>query len=424
MFKVKINTKELQLFSAILFLINPLLGLLTIFNIFFSNFVVNKRKLINLFITFLSFFLAFLNSTKIPDNDLVHHGRQYLMAGDYSFFQYLGSIYKEPFYYIFNYIFFYLSNGSFIFWILTITFFSYFMFFQAVKMFFIKINAPTSQLVFGLVLAAFFPQLFSLSAHLIRQFIANAFLIYFAIDKIFYKRNKWWLVLAGVFIHASSIILFFLVYFKPLRNFKKYKFLNIALILLLLSYQYIGKLLLYFFGDINDTFKYILERASADTTFDLGDFNSFNYVMMFTMITIALTSKKVIGRQLMKVNENIEDTEENPVDKNEKRLLIEKDSQFFFSTMIVFSFFILANLNQSELSSRLFFYVFFYFPFILPLFIARFKQRDLIYYIMSVLLMLFFTYRLVFGTWEYAPLLEIATNSFFSYLFQSPPSFY
>ncbi|NVK51783.1 MAG: EpsG family protein [Flavobacteriaceae bacterium] len=423
MLKVKINTKELQLFSAILFLINPLLGLLTIFNVFFSNWVVNKRKLINLFITFLAFFLAFLNSTKIPENDLIHHGSQYLMAGDYTFFQYLGSIYKEPLYYIFNYLFFYLSNGSFIFWVITFTFFSYFLFFQAVKMFFLKINAPTSQLVFGLVIAAFFPQLFSLSAHLIRQFIANAFFIYFAMDKIFYKKNKWWLVVAGVFTHASSIILFFLVYFKPLRDFKKHKVLNIALIVLLLSYQFVGKLLLYFLGGINDTFKYILERASTDTTFDLGNFQPLNYVMMFVMIAIALTSRKIIGRQFIKMNESIEDTKEESINKNQERLLIEKDSKFFFSTMIVFSFFILANLNQSELSNRLFFYMFFYFPFVLPLFIARFKQKDLIYYALSILLMLFFTYRLVFGTWEYAPLIEIVTNSFFSYLFQATPSF-
>lgn len=423
MLKVKIDTKELKLFSAVLFLINPLLGFLTIFNVLFSNWKVNKSKLINLFIIFLSFFLAFLNSSKVPDNDLIHHGMQYLMVENYSFLQYLGAIYKEPLLYVFNYFFFYLSNGSFIFWVIAFTFFSYFLFFQAVKMFFLKINAPTSQLVFGLVLAAFFPQLFSLSAHLIRQFIANAFFIYFAVDKIFYKRNKWWLVVAGIFTHASSIILFFLVYFTPLRDFKKHKFLNIALIVLLLSYQFIGKILLYFFGGINDTFKYILERASGDTTFDLGNFQTLNYVMMLVMIAIVLTSKKTIKRQLGRISESSEDSKNATVNKNVGSHLIQNDLRFFFSIMIVFSFFILANLNQSELSNRLFFYLFFYFPFVVPLFIAKFKQKGLISYLLSVALILFFTYRLSFGTWEYASLLEIVTNSSFSYLFQSSPSF-
>lgn len=424
MLRVKIDTKELQLFSVILFVLNPLLAVLTIFNVLFSNWKVNKNKLMNLFIVFLSFFLAFINSTKTPDNDLIHHGRQFLMAGDYTLLGYLNSIYKEPVLYFFNYFFFYVSNGSFIFWIITLTFISYFLFLQAIKLFFFKINAPTHQLVFGLVLAAFFPQLFSLSAHLIRQFIANALFIYFAIDKIFYKRNSWWLAIAGIFTHASSIILFFLVYFKPLGNFKRYRVLNIILIVVLLSYQAIAKLLFYFLGGINDTFKYILERASTDTTFDLGNFQPLNYVMMFAMIAIALTCIKFIGRQFVRMN-NLSpnnNSKEEITDIDKQRQQIEKDSKFFFMTMIIFSFFILANLNQSELSNRLFFYLFFYFPFLTPLFVGKFKGSGLISYLLSILLMVFFTYRLVFSTWKYAPLFEIATNSFFSFLFQSSPS--
>lgn len=416
----ELNTKqETLLFSISLFFLNPLLGVIFTFNILFSNFSVNKYRLTNYFIVFLSFFLAFINSTKIPENDLLFHASQYLLAKNFTLLEYLNYIKKEPIGYIFNYLFYYLSGGSVKFWIITFSFFSYLLFFKAIKIFFLKIKAPINQLVLGLILAAFFPQLFSLSAHLIRQFIASAIFIYFAVDKIFYKRNKWWLAVIGILTHGSSLILYAFVYFKFLGNFKKYRIINIILIVLLLFYQSIAKLLLNTIGNLNPTIEYILTRASEDTTFDLGNFQMLNYILMFIMIFIALSSKRFVGRQFVKSSKISLNLKEDLYD--EKRKDIEKSTKFFFSTMIILSFFILMNLNQSELSNRLFFYLFFYFPFVIPLFIARFKKSVLLSYFFSIALMLFFTYRLIYGVWEYASLYEITTNNLFSYLFRAEP---
>jgi len=404
-----------------LFLINPLLGIITAFNILFSNIIFFKAKVINLFIFLLATFLALINSTKIPENDLLFHASQYLEANKFTLLDYLNYIEKEPLGYTFNYLFYYLSGGSVKFWIIAFSFISYMLFFHAIKRFFIKINAPINLLVLGLILAAFFPQLFSLSAHLIRQFIASAIFIYFAIDKIFYKNNKWWLVVIGVLTHASSLILFLLVYFKFLGNFKRYRIVNIILIIMLLSYQSISKVLLNVFGEMNSTVKYILVRASADTTFELGDFQFLNFIMMFVMIFIVLSSNKFIERQFIKEKKHSLWSNNKPLNKNSQQLVIKKDLKFFFSTMIILSFFILTNLNQSELSNRLFFFLFFYFPFIFPLFIGRFKNSTSIGYLLSILFILFFIYRLVFGVWEYASLSEISTNTFLSYLFRLEP---
>ncbi len=399
--KAEKNNREILIFSSAVFLLNPFIGVVFLFNLLFSNLKVPRKKLTNLFIICVSLFLSFINITKIPENDLVHYRMEYLSVGEYGFLDYLTKYGKEPLYFVFNYIVFHITNGSVKLWMIIITFFSYFLFLTAIKRFFYKIGATNNQLVLGLVLAAFFPQLFSLTAHLIRQCIAASIFVYFAVDKIFYKNNKWWMPIIGVLFHASSLILFPLVYLKFLGNFKKYRIINIVLILILLSYQSIAKFLTNIIGGMSDTIDYILSRASENTFFDLGEFPTISFVMMVMMIVMVLTRKRITKQK----------------SQSEGFFIVEKDLRFFFSTMIILSLFILANLHQSELSNRLFFYLFFYFPFVFPLFVVRFKQRAILSYLFAVIFILFFIYRLEFGVWTYAVLSELFTNSAFYFLF-------
>ena len=400
--------KALLLF---VFLLNPLTSIIWCIDLLFSKNNLVKKKLIEAFILMLALLLAFINSTKVPDNDLIHHSKWFLYAEGQGFFEYLASVYKEPLFYAYNYFFFYISNGNISLWIITHSFFSYYIFFIAIKKFFLKLNIPIYFLVFGIICAAFFPQLFSLSAHLMRQFLASAFFILFAVEKIFYKKNKWWLALAATLTHASSLLLVALVYYTPLRRFKENQFLNIILLITLYSYQLIANFLLDSVGELNSVIKYILERASTDTFFDLGSFPVFNYVMMLGMIIGAIVG---INRLKSKYGTNRDEQEKSTITNNEEILgkkTIIKDLNFFFLIMIVFSLFILTNLNQSELSIRLFFYMFFYLPFVLPLFIANFKESKLLCLIISLLLALYFLIRLNNGVWEYASLNELVFNS-------------
>lgn len=405
------------MFSILIFLANPLLGLLFLFHLLISNFRVNKQIFISLFIVFLAFFLSFINSTKIPENDLLFHANQYMYAENMGLLQYLKYIEKEPIGYIFNYVMYYITGGSVKLWVITFSFISYMLFFNAIKRFYLKIEAPLYLLVLSLILAAFFPQLFSLSAHLIRQFIASCIFIYFAINKIFYNKNKYWFVLLGVLTHGSSLILYALVYFKFLGDFKKYRVLNIILLIILIFYQTIASLLLTVLGGLSPALDYILQRASSDTTFDLGDFQLMNFVMMIIMVVVALSSKTIISKMSNR-NQESEDLEENSKElqsMGDEHLKLQKNVKFFFFTMIILSFFIVINLNQSELSHRLFFYLFFYFPFVIPLFLMRFKQSALLSYLLSCLFMVYFVFKLEFGVWNYGSLYKLTTNSFFGF---------
>lgn len=403
--KIDLITTEIILFVGLSFLVNPFLSLVFFFHLLCYKEKFQNKILINCFIILLAVFMAFINSTKVPDNDLYFHGMDYLNAKNLNLYDYLSLKNKEPFFYIFNYYFYNLTTGSFKLWVITITFVPYYLFFTAIKLFFYKIKAPKNQLLLGIILAAFFPQLFSLSAHLIRQFIAAAIFIYFAVNLIMYNKNKWWLVLAAVMIHYSSLILFCLmIYRSVIKKIKQKKTLNVLIIFVLLFYQEISKFLLSIFGNLNEPITRILTRASQDTSFELGNFPWFNFVMMSLMIIIALTDKKTLSKQYYS----------KLLDKEN----INSEYSSFFFTMILLSLFILFNLQQSELSIRLFFYLFFYFPFIAPLFVGRFKNQSLLCYITSIFFIIFFIFRLNNGIWEYAPLLELATNSTFSFLFE------
>lgn len=415
--KIKsINTFETYLFSIIVFLINPFFGVVTLLHILFSNLRVTKDKLINLLVYFLAAFLSFINITKTPENDLHFHAKIYTYVEGRTLLEYLSYIEKEPMGYIFNYIIYHLTSGSVKIWVLTFSLISYILFFIAIKRFCIKIKLPFTLLLLSLVLAAFFPQMFSLSAHLIRQFIAGSIFIFYAVDKIFYKKNRWWLVLIGVLTHGSSAILYAFVLFKFLGDFKKYKFLNITLLILLICYQYIAKILLVVFAGFSPSLDYILERASRDTTFNLGEFQLMNFILMFVMILVAMLTKGTIIKKFEKEVEYLEKSESI----NEPQE-IEKSVRLFFSSMIILSFFIIINIRQSELSNRLFFYLFFYFPFLLPLILLNFKEKSTISYFISILFMVYFAYRIEFGVWKYAPLYKLTTNNIYTFLSYPEP---
>jgi hypothetical protein len=390
-------------FLIVSFVLNPLIGILLILYCLYQFKVKNPVKYYRLLILFLAFFLSLVNITKIPENDLLFHGFNYLYAGKYDLIEYILWIGKEPFFYMFNYIFYHISNGSFKLWVFTISFVSYYLLLIAVLKYCLYNRFSKGQMLMAFMLASFFPQMFSLSAHLLRQFVASSVFVYFAVDYIYYKKNKWWLPFMGMLIHFSSILIFPMVYLNFLGDFKKYKVLNIFLLVFLFFYQKIAELLLMVIGSINPILSYVLIRASADTTFDLGGFQLLNYVLMFFMVGIAICFLFLRGKEH---HNNTVETESY------------FKSRHFIYILVYLSVFILANIHQSELSNRLFFYSFFFFPFITPLVLnlkVKINHTYLSFFVSNVFI-LYFLFRLEFGVWTYDSLLEIMSKPVFLYL--------
>lgn len=376
------------IFYLLVFLMNPFLGSLILWVLFLLD---TKNKSYYFLAFIMSAMLSLLNLTKALENDLLHHSSEYLIAGRLDYLAYLAFKGKEPVFYSFNYLCYYLSNGSVKLWIFVISFISYFVYLSAVVKILKTVKATKSQILLGIISAVFFPQLFSLSAHLVRQFVTGSIFLYFVSDYIFCKQNKWWLAIGGFFIHSSSIILFPLVFFKKLGDFKNYLKLNTFLLMGVLSYQLVAAILLILIG-AGGFVGSVLMRGSKDTTFDLGEFNMMNYILMFFMW---FASIKIYKRM-----------------KDHK-----KEHRRFFAIMFVLSLFILVNIQQSELSTRMFFYLFFFFPVILSMMLSKnikgYKELNLL---LSIFFIFFFIYRLGNGTWTYASLEELMKFNVLGYI--------
>jgi|GEM_PF-1214142 len=407
---MKINN-YLYSFLIILFLLNPFFGVLFLINIMIF-FNINKEQYYLLLIFLLSVFLSFVNMTKVPESDLYNHGWRFLNSGRYNLIPYLILNAKEPFFFIFNYIVYYLTNGSFKVWVFSFSFISYILILKSVYLYFKKINGTKNQIILGFVIASFFPLIFSLSAHLIRQFMATAIFIYFAVSKIFNNKNYWWLVIVGVFTHSSSILLFPLVYLNFLGDFKNRKLINIIFLFVLISYQFFAGLLYKILAGKFIMLSYILERAKGDTTYDLGKFPIINIVIIIIMFIITLSFEK---RYLTRVSK---------IESDNVELLVEKKEHIrrFFALSWFLSAFIMLNINQSELSLRLFYYLIFFLPFFIPLILYKIKKIEtILVLVLSNSFIIYFLYKIVYGTWTYAPLYRIFINSFLTYIINPDP---
>lgn len=380
---------------SILFLLNPVFSVL-LYGIYVNTKTNINKNTIYYFYFLLSVLLAFINMTKVPESDLAFHARAYLSAEGVNIFEYFVKTYSREFvFYGFNYIFYYLTNGSVKLWIMLITMTGYFTFFISIHKFQKSLQPNSNYILFAIFLGAFFPQLFSLSAHLIRQFLAGSLALYFIVDRALYQKNRWYVMVAAVLIH-SSIAIYFILAFIPFLK-EKPSFKNIwkytGLLIGLAGYQIIASLLLPVFSGTAGL-EYALTRASKDTEFDLGGFPVINYFFIIILIFIML--RKIYFSKLR--NEII-------------------GVQLIANIVFIQILFILANIQQSELSNRLFFYLYFFFPIIIPLQLRHEKFKEM-RKVIALSLIVFFIMRINSGVWEYNSVWEILTSTSLDFLLQ------
>jgi hypothetical protein len=101
---------------------------------------VSKSTFYLLF-TLLSIYLGLINVTKVPESDLINYYEYFFLVEDFPFLTYILLVGKEPVFFIFNYIIYYLTNGSIHFYILITTIIAYTFFFLAISNFFQAIKA-------------------------------------------------------------------------------------------------------------------------------------------------------------------------------------------------------------------------------------------------------------------------------------------
>jgi hypothetical protein len=373
----------------LLFLINPFFSVL--FLIFYLGCITQKNKYdyILLFV-FLSIFLGLINTTKIPESDLLNYQDLFAQAGTSSLNNYLISFGKEPAFSLFTYFCYYIFSRDFKLYVLCFSFISYFFLFQSIYLFYKKFN-QSYNIIFAVLLIAFFSEQFGLSAHLVRQFLAGSLMMYYLINKAIYHNNKWLLLIFTIFIHSSALFfvpLIFLPFFKNKIKGKALIFLSIFLIIISIAFSILNSYLLK--ATQNLLFiNYIFTRTSAKISdVSSGQLNMLTFILIAFLILVTLYIIYF------------------------KKAEYSKTISYFYNIFLGLSIFILCTIDQPLLSLRFFFYVYFFMPFILPFAIPRFYSLRSF---LILILLIRFGLKLETGIFKYDDILTLITNNFFSY---------
>tara|TARA_R110002049_G_scaffold2365_2_gene17255 strand:- start:12115 stop:13353 length:1239 start_codon:yes stop_codon:yes gene_type:complete len=376
----------------IIFIINPLFGL-----VFLSFYLVlsdkNNSSLVKLTPFLVALFIGCVNSTKVPENDLIWYLSEYLKAGNMSFLKYIASFgvlgntigvlsnSKEIVFAIFNYVIYQILGDNTKLYVLLYSFIAYSFLNLAIYKFGKAIKIPIKFIITAIFIMSFTPYIFTMSAILLRQFLAASLLMYILVNKLCYNKKSYFLILCMVLIHSSAFLFvpfLFIPFFKKTLLNKKTILYYFLIVLVLFNVQNIALILLPLFDNI-PMFRYILTRASQDTTFDLGQLSIAKIITSILTVFLPLILIYYLRPRLKKENGLIH----------------------FFNVLLVLVIFILANLHQSELSNRLNFYVWQFFPFVFLLYIWYFKLHRLILINIEILIISFFIYYLSTGTWTY-----------------------
>lgn len=368
------------------FLVHPISGILI--SLFFDIYLYSKNVskyngLLTVFV--LSFFLGLINMTKYIESDMENYLIQFDLAKESGFFSYLLLVGKEFAFYSYMYFLSSCIKLDFASFTLINTFISYFCLLYSVVLIYKKLSLKVVDVVVALVSISFFFELFSLSAHLMRQFLAMSVLLLGLVYFILYNRKMHLLILCAGFIHSSAFLFLPLLFFPPIRKPFSVK----SIILTFFAVFILAYAVVLLAGNLE--FVYIFQRIGAN------DFNSESHL---EIVTIVFTLLFLISILLLM-----------------KRYIMLPRSAFWFNVFMFLPVFILGfSFIQETLSYRYGFYVYAYFFVFFPILINRKGVGFLSVFMRSVwvvLLLFRFGYKLENGTFEFDSLNNIMFNTCF-----------
>jgi hypothetical protein len=386
--RIKLST--LGALSVILFLIYPYLAIIFLFFALVLLKNVNKN-LAFIYFTFLALFLGFINSTKMLESDLQTYYEQFKLIKNASLLEFLLLNGKEPGFYIFKYIAYYVVSGDFKLYLIVFTFISYFVLFVAIYRMLTKLNMKL-YIVFAVTIIAFFGPYFSLSAHLMRQFFAASFLLYFIVEKVFYQKSNWVILFFVVLCHTTTLLFVPLVFLKVLDG--KINLKRIAIIIpvvVLISFFYIQiSMVLAELSSGYPMISYVFERSGEVMDKNDGDIGIIGMSLLIFLLLLSLWRIYLY--------------------KSVQKTLVK-----FLNIFIFFAVFIIMILNQPLLSLRFFFYVYAFIPFIL---FVNVPVNNVKFYICSffasICLLGSFGYFIDNGSWSYSSFSSIISFGLWS----------
>lgn len=380
-------------FNILAFILNPMLGILIC--LLFIGTRKNKKQFVNLLIVFLSAFLGLINMTKTLESDLHDYYTFYESAQIYDFVEYLGLFGKEPLYYTINYLSKNLFDFSFSTFIFLVTGFSYFVFLKTINSISrsVKNNLTTSVLL--LFSGIFFFELFSLSAHVVRQFLACMIILYFITLRIIENKTNYFLLISAILIHSTSLIFLPFLFIPGLGKKLKWIYLIILIGGVSTLFIIINKYAAFFGNTSIESINYIAGRVSSKELKDAIEpsiiADIFNIICLCSiLIRIYIYSEK---------------------SQNHLRLL---------NILLLFIIFVLSVRNQPLLYYRFTMYTYAILLILLPFLLNIFRQRflsNLASSLILILLIIRFSTKFNNSVWTYLDGYDILTHSSLNYFY-------
>ena len=364
-----LNNKKQSLYLLFLLLSSFFLPpLLILFFIIFESIIKNKFLVTRVL---LSSYLGFINTNKLLESDLLGYNISY----ENSSLSNILSIGKEPLYFFSEFIFSNL-NLPFSGFLFFVTFSSYMLLYKASLNFCKKHKLLDS--LFLILFITFFSNIFTLSAHLIRQFIAMSIIIY-AIS-LENRKTSIFLTFLSFLIHSSAL-LFIPIFFKSLDKKLTFKVLVYFFLGVFLLIQFIN-FVLTLLADI-PFFNYFYNRSTSgiDAFTTSESMGSFSFIFLFLLISLNILNSLKHHR--------------------------ERNNFLFFNIISLFSIFIFViSFFNDLIAYRYLQYLIVYFPFVFFLFLSRFKNVQILFILkfgIIVFLCFYFFYKIENGVWNYGP---------------------
>ena len=193
-----------MLLFSLLFLWCPLFGILAYALYLSQQTEVPIRRLWGLAVM-LALYLGCLAVTKERLGDFLEYSRLFHEVPKYNLFSYIMLFGKEPVYYGYTYLAYYLFLGNWNLFVLSITVANYLFLSYGVLKVAGYLHTSINHTLVALFFMAFFFQEFAAIGNMFRQGLAQSVTLAFLVRWYLVGKRSWWMALCAVGIHTSSL---------------------------------------------------------------------------------------------------------------------------------------------------------------------------------------------------------------------------
>lgn len=231
--------QRIWILSILLFLFNPLIGIL------FLSYLCWKQQYNNLILIglLIGIYCGLLNTTKILESDIAEYYQYFIDVPNHDFLSYIFSFNKEPLYYSCTYIGYYLFNANWNLFFISFTTINYLLLTLSIVKTAEALNIPKGTTLVGLFFMFLFFQEFSSIGHMVRQCLAESVVVLFFVLWYIQKKKKLWLALCAIAIHTSSLPIIAVGFIPVLYKKPTWKYFIISIfafcLLIFVLYQFL-----------------------------------------------------------------------------------------------------------------------------------------------------------------------------------------